>query len=143
LPDAADPAGGALWPIEFKSHKRPSRTDGLELAFYWWLLEPWRTRRRAEPRGRLVTRQPDGLAEVVDTPIPAFRFDQLKEYLQAIRRGRLYRVHPRICNCRACRTLLRDEVLAAARHDHDLTRINGIARARAEHLTSVDGHRCW
>jgi hypothetical protein len=87
LPDAVDPAGGAVWPIEFKSHKRPSRTDELELAFYWWLLEPWRTMRGAEPRGRLVLRQPDGSVEVVDFPIPAFRFDQLKEYVQLIRRG--------------------------------------------------------
>ena len=139
-PDAVDQAGGALWPIEFKSHRRPSRTDELELAFYWWLLEPWRTMRRAEPRGRLVLRQPDGLAEVVDIPIPAFRFDQLKEYLQAIRRGRVYRVRPRICNCLACRTLLRDEVLAAARQDHDLTLINGIARARAVHLATAGIH---
>jgi hypothetical protein len=142
LPDAVDPADGALWPIEFKSHSRPSTTDELELAFYWWLLEPWRAMRRAQPRGRLVLRQPDGSAEVDDIPIPAFRFDQLKEYLQAIRRGRLYRVRPRICNCRACRTLLRDEVLAAARHDHDLTLINGIARARADHLATA-GIQTW
>jgi predicted RecB family nuclease len=142
LPDAIDPAGGALWPIEFKSHKRPSRTDELELAFYWWLLDPWRTMRRAEPRGRLVLRQPGGLVEVVDIAIPPHRFDQLKEYLQAIRRGRLYPVRPRICNCRACRTLLRSEVLAATRQDHDLTLINGIARARADHLATA-GIETW
>jgi predicted RecB family nuclease len=142
LPDAIDPAGGALWPIEFKSHKRPSKTDELELAFYWWLLEPWRTIRRAEPHGRLVLRQPDGSVDVVDIAIPSYRFDQLKDYLKAIRLGRVYGVRPRICNCRACRTLLRDTVLAATRRAHDLTLINGIARARADHLAAF-GIQDW
>jgi predicted RecB family nuclease len=142
LPDAVDPEGGVVLPIEFKSHKRASRSDELELAFYWWLLEPWRTVRRAEPRGRLVLRQPDGSSEVVDVPIPAFRFDQLKDYVRLIRRGRRYRVRPRICSCRICRTLLRAEVLAATRQAHDVTLINGIDRARTAHLATL-GIETW
>lgn len=142
LPDAIDPAGGALWPIEFKSHKRPSRTDELELAFYWRLLEPWRTLRHAEPHGRLVLRQPDGSVEMIELTIPAFRFEQLKECLQGIRRGRLYGVRPRICRCRACRTLLHDDVIAATRQNHDVTLIDGIARPRADHLVTA-GVATW
>ena len=125
-----------------KSHKRPSRSDELELAFYWWLLAPWRSVRRAEPHGRLILRQADQSFELVDVRIPAVRFDQLKEYFRAIRRGRLYRVRPQICSCRTCRTLLRDDVLSATRKRHDVTLINGIDRARARHLGNV-GIETW
>src|SRR5262249_23194176 len=40
-PDAIDTAQGALFPVEIKSHKDVQRSDELELAFYWRLLEPY------------------------------------------------------------------------------------------------------
>jgi hypothetical protein len=60
-PDGIDPAAGALVPIEIKSHKDVKRTDLWELAFYWMLLEPYRSRdqRDAEPRGRGAAGPPD------------------------------------------------------------------------------------
>lgn len=39
-PDGVDAAGGALFPIEIKSHKEVLASDRLELAFYYLLLEP-------------------------------------------------------------------------------------------------------
>jgi|SRR5579875_817495 len=49
VPDAVDARGGALIPVEIKSHRSVRRTDELELAFYWRLLEPYRT---ADPGSR-------------------------------------------------------------------------------------------
>ena len=42
-PDGIDCGRGAVAPIEVKSHQEVTRSDELELAFYWLLLAPWRT----------------------------------------------------------------------------------------------------
>src|SRR5713101_4029538 len=51
--DAIDTAQGALIPVEIKSHKTAQRSDELELAFYWMLLDPYRTK-KVSPRGCLI-----------------------------------------------------------------------------------------
>lgn len=70
-PDGVDAASGALLPVEIKSHKDVRRSDELELAFYWLLLEPLRTRQAEEPKGLMILRR-DGEAtppiEVVIRP---------------------------------------------------------------------------
>jgi hypothetical protein len=53
-PDGIDAASGVLYPIEIKSHRAPTHLDRLELAFYWLLRQPYRTRHapaagRADP----------------------------------------------------------------------------------------------
>ena len=42
-PDGIDTQNGAMLPVEIKSHKDVHPYDKLELAFYWLLLEPYRT----------------------------------------------------------------------------------------------------
>lgn len=54
IPDAVDAARGRLMPVEIKSHREVRCTDELELAFYWRLLEPYRTIDPCEPYGRLT-----------------------------------------------------------------------------------------
>jgi hypothetical protein len=60
-PDGIDAAGGALYPIEIKSHRAPTHLDRLELAFYWLLLRPHRTR-PTDPSGVLILRHDGSVA---------------------------------------------------------------------------------
>ncbi|MGH3442404.1 MAG: TM0106 family RecB-like putative nuclease, partial [Nitriliruptorales bacterium] len=139
-PDGIDAAGGALIPIEIKSHKDVQRTDELELAFYWLLLQPQR-RRRVPPRGLLILRRDDG-AEEVEVPLREHRFDEVRRLLREIREARRRGVEPRICGCNVCSKVRRDEVTAAARSRADLTLIRGIGWAYAPALEQL-GIRTW
>ena len=82
-PDAIDTAQGALFPVEIKSHKDVQRSDELELAFYWMVLEPHRTK-TVSPRGYLLLRR-NGIDEQVVVEIQPHRFDQVHGLLQEIR----------------------------------------------------------
>jgi predicted RecB family nuclease len=53
IPDLIDTANGAFIPYEIKSHSQVQPSDEWELAFYWLLLEPLRTK-NARPRGCVV-----------------------------------------------------------------------------------------
>jgi PD-(D/E)XK nuclease superfamily len=66
-PDGIDAARGALYPIEIKSHRAPTHLDRLELAFYWLLLQPHRTR-PMPPAGMLILRH-DGKPVRVEVPV--------------------------------------------------------------------------
>lgn len=134
-PDGVDAADGALIPIEIKSHKDVQRTDELELAFYWLVLEPSRTR-KTEPRGLLFLRR-DGDFEEVEVPIPAHRFDEVRRLLGEIRTARRDGVRPRICGCHVCSVVKRDEVLEAVRQREDLTMIHGIGRVYGPALEAM------
>jgi len=132
-PDGVRTSKGALFPIEIKSHRDVSRTDELELAFYWLLLEPYRKLKGIEPRGYVVTRR-DGdevLREIVLRP---GRFEEVSTILEAIREARRRGVKPRICGCPYCRHALRTGTLKEYLYAKDLTWIWGIGRRYAAEL---------
>lgn len=140
-PDGVEAAAGALFPIEVKSHKDVQRTDELELAFYWLLLEPFRTRRVAQPRGYLILRR-DGGAEWVEVPLSRHRFDEVRRLIKEVRDARRNGVRPRICGCAVCSRVKRGEVQRATRDLKDLTLIFGIGRAYARALEE-EGVTTW
>ena len=107
-------------------------TDELELAFYWMVLEPHRTRHDVEPRGVLMLKRDAAHSEIVEVPIKPHRFDEVQRILKEVRHARRYGVQPRICGCVVCRELRGDEVLAATLQRKDLTLIFGVGRDYAE-----------
>jgi predicted RecB family nuclease len=140
-PDGIDVAGGALIPMEFKSHKDIQRLDELELAFYWMLLEPYRTRTDVRPVGRLILRR-GGHPELVEVAIRPHRLQKVLRLVQQIRRARRQGVQPRICRCPVCSGPRRDEIHQAAIQRKDLTLIFGIAREYARVLEDL-GVATW
>jgi hypothetical protein len=136
IPDGIDPRAGALVPIEIKSHKNLQKTDLLELAFYWLLLEPYRTRRDVEPSGRLILRR-NCLPEESEVRLETWPFERVKKVLTEIRRARYYGVRPRVCSCPVCSGVLRDKIAAATQAAKDLTMIWGIDRAYAAALETM------
>jgi CRISPR/Cas system-associated exonuclease Cas4 (RecB family) len=134
-PDAIDTAQGALIPVEVKSHKAVQRSDELELAFYWMLLAPHRTK-KVSPRGYLLLRR-NGVDEQVEVEIRSHRFEQVHSLLQDIRDARARGVLPRICGCTVCSRVMRDEIDRATLAKKDLTRLWGIGRVYARHLEDI------
>jgi predicted RecB family nuclease len=131
-PDGVDTAKGALFPVEIKSHYGVQFHDKLELAFYWMLLEPYRSR-TASPRGYLLLRQ-GRRDKSVEVELRPSHFERVNELLEDIRQARLTGVRPRICDCAMCSGLKRDEIRAAALANKDLTLISDIGMVRARHL---------
>jgi predicted RecB family nuclease len=123
-PDAVETAQGALFPVEIKSHKEVQKSDELELAFYWLVLERYRTK-AVPPRGYLLLRR-DGRVEQVEVQLKPNRFEQVQQLLQDIRHARQHGVPARVCRCGLCSGLLRDEIERKTRESKDLTRIWGI-----------------
>jgi hypothetical protein len=136
IPDGIDPRGGALVPTEIKSHKDAQKHDLWELAFYWLLLEPYRTRRDLEPRGRLILRR-NGLPEEAEAELEPGHFERVKKVPTEIRRARYYGVRPRVCSCPVCSGVLHEQIAEATRAGKDLTMIWGIDRAYAEALEAI------
>lgn len=135
-PDGVQAADGALLPIEIKSHKDVRRSDLLELAFYWLLLEPYRTRHDIAPRGELILRR-DGVPEPVAVEIEDEHFDEVRSLVRGIRRARRNGVKPRVCGCAACRGPLSEQVRELTSEGKDLTMIWGIARRFATALEAL------
>ncbi len=129
-PDGVDTAGGELLPIEIKSHRHVQRTDELELAFYWLLLEPDRSAPVETPRGFLILRR-DGKPEKIEIKILPQRLEEVRRLLDQVRETRRHGARPRICGCLVCNQLRRDEVLQLAWSRKDLTLIVGIGRRYA------------
>lgn len=98
-PDGVHTAAGGLEPIEIKSHSKVAFTDRLELAFYWLLLEPWRTRHSATPRGFVRLRRDSVPRPVVLLPAD---FARVKGLIDLVRRARRIGVRPRPCDCQIC-----------------------------------------
>ena len=73
-PDGIDAASGALYPDRDQVSPGPTHLDRLELAFYWLLLQPYRTR-QAPAAGVLILRR-DGRPMRVEVPVtrPPARF---------------------------------------------------------------------
>jgi predicted RecB family nuclease len=133
--DTIETAHGALIPVEIKSHKEILRSDELELAFYWMLLEPYRTK-TVSPYGYLILRR-DGVDEKVEVEIRPNRFEQVKGLLGEIRAARKHGVQPRICSCTVCSGKMRDEIDRATRSKKDLSRIWGIGPVYQRHLEEI------
>jgi len=135
-PEGVEVAGGALLPVEIQSHRDVQRTDELELAFYWMLLEPYRTVQVTDPRGYLMLRR-DGAPEQVEVSIRPHRLDAVRRLIDAVRDARRHGVRAGICGCAVCRRLKREDVLRATRSRNDLTLIFRIGRACAEALEGM------
>jgi predicted RecB family nuclease len=131
-PDGVICENGALLPIEIKSHKDVRRTDLLELAFYWLLLEPLRTR-KVTPSGLMILRR-DGIDERVPVELDAGHFAEVTALIKQVRQARRKGVRPRVCGCPACRGPLREQVSVATRRGRDLTMIWGVGRRYATAL---------
>lgn len=136
-PDGVDAASGALLPVEVKSHKDVRRSDELELAFYWLLLEPLRSRQIDEPRGLMILRRDGEAATPVEIVIRPERFEQVGRILEDIRKARRRGVKPRVCSCAACSGPLRKIIDRHTLRGKDLTRLFDISRSRAEALEAV------
>lgn len=139
-PDGIDTAKGALFPVEIKSHKYVQHVDELELAFYWLLLEPRRTKRVA-PRGYLLLRRNEGVEEVT-VEIKPRHLDRVRELLLKIREARHLGVRPRICPCTVCSGIMRDPILRTTLANKDLSLIWDVGPVRAERLEEV-GITTW
>jgi len=129
-PDGIDGATGLMVPIEFKMHKSVTAYDELELAFYWLLLAPQRTR-QDEPRGIVVLRR-DGLPVSVEVKIGPHRIKRVLQLLDEVRAARETRVTPRICGCNVCAKVRKQEVRSYAAERRDVTMLLGISRSSAE-----------
>lgn len=135
LPDGVRTAAGALVPIETKSHRDVLPTDRLELAFYWLLLEPYRTR-CSKPRGVLIL-QRDGAPVEVEVLLLPRHFDEVARIVDEVRHARRYGVEPRFCKCTACAGPKREEVLRHAHQTKDLTLLWGVGRVSADAMTAL------
>jgi len=132
-PDGVEAAGGTLIPIEMKSHRDVRRTDLLELAFYWLLLEPYRTTSDIEPCGIMMLRR-DGRPENVRVDLGPEIFAQVRKLIGEVRKARRSSVQPRVCGCPACRGPLSQSVARLTRDGKDLSLIWGIGRRYAQVL---------
>ncbi len=140
-PDGIVGADGALLPIEIKSHKHVQPLDELELAFYWLLLAPYRNDFDEVPEGRLVLRR-DGEPVTVPVRITQDRLDRAAYLIECVRHARVYGVAPRICRCRVCSVLRRDEVLESVTRRRDPTMVYGVAGVYANLLDRF-GIKSW
>ncbi len=136
VPDAIDAAHGALIPVEIKSHREVRRTDELELAFYWTLLDPYRTADPGQPRGRLILRR-DGAPCEVEVRLTPERFAELDAVITQVRDARRHGVRPRVCGCTVCSGPLREQIAKQTWAGRDLTLLWGIARQIAAHLEAL------
>jgi predicted RecB family nuclease len=135
-PDGIEPSAGQLVPIEIKSHQEVKLLDELELAFYWLLLEPYRTSRLDPPRGVLLLRQ-EGEPVRVEVELTPRRFGQVERYVEAVRRARKWPVTPRVCGCHVCRGARRQEVLASAAAEKDCSMLFGVGWAYGDVLKEI------
>ena len=135
-PDGVRAAAGALLPVEIKSHKNVEKTDELELAFYWLLLEPFRSRDISPPQGLLLLRRA-GRVEPVEVELHAERFEEVLDLINDLRIARRDGVLPRVCDCPPCRRAQR-ELEPQMRSRGELTMIWGIGPRMAHHLEALD-----
>jgi predicted RecB family nuclease len=139
-PDGIDAANGALYPIEIKSHRAPTHLDRLELAFYWLLLQPYRTH-QAPPAGVLILRR-DGVPVRVEVPVTDALLGEVRQMIGEVRSARKNGVRPRVCGCLVCSRARRDEVIASVTEHKDVTMILGVGRVYGAALEAA-GYATW
>lgn len=131
IPDLIDTKKGEFLPIEIKNHKEVYYTDELELAFYWLLLNPIRSK-RATPRGYVVLNN-DEIVEVRITKNHLFEVEDLLDDIRdLIDRG------ARPCltqECKLCKIEkeCREEVIKSG----GLTAIYNISYTRERQLNDI------
>lgn len=133
-PDAIETAKGRLIPVEIKSHRRKQLTDILELAFYWLLLEPYRTR-RADPSGVLILRDIHGSEERQEVELDEYHLDRVRQLIKDVRRARKHGVEPEMCLCVVCAG--RPEIAVACRERGSPSLLYGIASKTRRALQAV------
>jgi len=129
-PFAIDAAEGALFPAIRgpKGDMDIKHSNKVELAFYWMLLAPHRTR-VAEARGYVLHAGKAGPVEAVEL---AGYFDEVHRLLPKIRDARRHGIAPRVCNCNVCVHLASELHRAALKGKHiSLIRDVGPARIAA------------
>lgn len=127
-PDGIETAGGALEPIEIKSHRLLRRSDRIELAFYWLLLDDHRTARHVAPAGWMFLRQRDGSHLRQRVEISPELLDETRDLIAAIRRARVEGVVPIRCRCTVCRGLHREHVNAVVQERRHVSAVHGVGR---------------
>jgi len=123
-PDAVDTHKGQLLPVEIKSHKDVQLSDELELAFYWMLLQPYRTK-NTSPRGFLLLRR-NGVVEQVEVPLRSAHFERVQQSIEQVRYARINGVRPRMCGCPICSGPMLDEIRRSTLANKDVSLIWGI-----------------
>ena len=135
-PDGLDTASGELRPIAFKSHKDLRRSDELELAFDWMLLDAYRTERVEQPSGVVVLRRQGG-AVPVHVRLTASRMRDVRSLVRNVRKARRVGVSPRVCGCPACSEPLREHINELTGGLKDLKLLFGIGPKRAVALEAA------
>lgn len=134
-PDGVDTAEGLLAPIEVKHHRDVTALDRLELAFYWMLLEPYRTRGTSDPCGVLYLPRADSY-EAVEVELREGDFRRVRDLIELVRAARQNGVQPQHCTCEVCASRLEvAEVLARANSPSLLL---GVGPKRAHALERIE-----
>ena len=129
-PDMIMSASGAVEPVEIKSHRRVLQSDLVELAFYWRLLKPLRSR-QAEPVGWVFLRAPDGSIVEVRVLIGKDIFAEVDGLIGAVRAARRDGVEPRYCRCPVCSGVRRDHVRRRVTETQDVSAVWGVGKRYA------------
>ena len=133
-PDGIRTARGALAPIEIKKHGGVHESDVLELAFYWLLLEPHRTKFNVDPFGIVIYETEEGDEERV-VPLEPAHFEEVYSLIAAVRFARRDGVRPSFCLCMICAT--RVEARESIGESRDFKVIYEVGRHRGSGLTEI------
>lgn len=122
---------GRFFPIEIKYHRKVTDTDEMELAFYWLLLQPLRTK-KAKAQGYVLL----NTGKLCEVSISPRDLNGVILLLEEIRMIKEKGVEPSICpECKNC-TIEEDCKLTVAKNE-GLTLIHGIAEVRQEQLEKL------
>lgn len=135
-PDGVHTAGGALAPIAIRAHRHVRRSDKLELAFHWMLLEPYRTRKVDKRTGLLVLKR-NRVPVPIEIELSDSYFEQVEALLEKIRSARQTGVKARLCGCNVCSGPLQDRVRQQTHDGKDLTLLFEVGRGRAAAFEAV------
>lgn len=131
-PDGLNTARGRMEPLEIKDHHHIAPTDELELAFYWMLLEPYRTAKRTTPVGWLQLKGDDGApAQPLRIEIRDTALEEVRDLAGRARSALTEGMDLRWCECEVCDQY--PAVSVGMRHDAPVTNIQGINK-RARYL---------
>lgn len=141
-PDGVVPDGGAMIPVEIKSHRSVKPMDRLELGFYWLLLDVMRIRKDVEPAGWIYLRG-DRPWKPLRVSLSRSVFDEVLGILDAIRSVRNQRAAPGPCRCGKCPPYAVSNVEGEAMRRGDLECVRGIRRKRASQLMALGIRSYW
>ena len=125
---------GEFLPIEIKSHRRVLRSDKIELAFYWKLLEPLRLG-EPDPMGYILL----STGELIEVELKRQDFNRLDRFVAEVRRIREGAIALAIVpECKSC--VYADEHIQMIRNDGDLSLVRDIGRPRRGWLLQLGVH---